>query len=113
MSVLKKKSRLFVWAKNSLQLANKLEFGYGLDFPVLFREIRETTYHVATNICGNTCVMKRILSNGVTSIQWIKSCHKNDMTTRHITLGYWRLTSSRRLWQRYIFCCKTVEIIRQ
>ena len=33
-----------------------------------------------------------ILSYDVAIIQWITSCHKNRMTTRYITLGYWRVT---------------------
>ena len=32
----KKTSLLTVWDKNNLKFANKLEFGYGLDFLVLF-----------------------------------------------------------------------------
>ena len=33
------------------------------------------------------------LSYDVAVIQWITSCHKKRMTTRYITLGYWRVTS--------------------
>ena len=33
------------------------------------------------------------LSYDVAVIQWLTSCHKNRMTTRYITLGYWRVTS--------------------
>ena len=33
------------------------------------------------------------LSYDVAVIQWLTSCHKNRMTTRYITLGYWHVTS--------------------
>ena len=38
-------------------------------------------------------VMEICLSYDVAVIQWLTSCHKNRMTTRYITLGYWRVTS--------------------
>ena len=44
------------------------------------------------------------LSYDVAVIQWLTSCHKNRMTTRYITLGYWRVTSWCCPWQRYVFC---------
>ena len=50
------------------------------------------------NYNANQC-----LSYDVAVIQWITSCHKNRMTTRYITLGYWRVTSWCRPWQRYVF----------
>ena len=36
---------------------------------------------------------QRTLNKDVAVIQWLTSCHKNRMTTRYITLGYWRVTS--------------------
>ena len=33
--------------------------------------------------------MKCVLSYDIAIIQWITSCHKKDMTTHYITLGYW------------------------
>ena len=33
------------------------------------------------------------LSYDVAVIQWLTSCHKNRMTTRYITLSYWRVKS--------------------
>ena len=49
------------------------------------------------------------LSYDVAVIQWLTSCHKNLMTTRYITLGYWRVTSWRCPWQRYVFCWNNVN----
>ena len=43
------------------------------------------------------------LSYDAAVIQWITSCHKNRMTTRYITLGYWRVMSWCRPWQCYVF----------
>ena len=43
------------------------------------------------------------LSYDVAVIQWLRSCHKNHMTTCCITLGYWRITSWCRLPQHYVF----------
>ena len=42
------------------------------------------------------------LSYNVAVIQWLTSCHKNRMTTRYITLGYWRVTSWCHPWQRFL-----------
>ena len=38
-------------------------------------------------------LLNTLLSYDVAVIQWLTSCHKNRMTTRYITLGYWRVTS--------------------
>ena len=38
-------------------------------------------------------LIDQYLSYDVAVIQWLTSCHKNCMTTRYITLGYWRVTS--------------------
>ena len=52
---------------------------------------------------------KSYLSYDVAVIQWITSCHKNRMTTRYITLGYWRVTSWCRPWQRSVFYWNNVN----
>ena len=54
-----------------------------------------------------TCLCIPYLSYDVAVIRWIMSCHKNRMTTRYITLGYWRVTSWCRPWQRYVFFWNT------
>ena len=38
-------------------------------------------------------IMTICLSYDVAVFQWLTSCRKNHMTTRYITLGYWRVTS--------------------
>ena len=50
------------------------------------------------------------LSYDVAVIQWLTLCHKNRMTTRYITLGYWRVTSWCCPWQRYVFYWNNVNI---
>ena len=52
---------------------------------------------------------KQSLSFDVAVIQWITSCHKNRMTTRYITLGYWHVTSWCRPWQRNVFYWNNVN----
>ena len=40
-------------------------------------------------------VFKMFILGGISSVIWFHgdaSCHKNRMTTRYITLGYWRVT---------------------
>ena len=61
------------------------------------------------NWVGFTAVLYLVLSYDVAVIQWITSCHKNRMTTRYITLGYWRVTSWCRPWQRYVFFWNNVN----
>ena len=46
-------------------------------------------YHLFNTIRDNN----KNLSYDVAVIQWLTSCHKNHMTTRYITLGYWCVTS--------------------
>ena len=54
------------------------------------------------------CLTYFALSYDVAVIQWLTSCHKNRMTTRYITLGYWLLHIKVRL--PVLLCVvKTVE----
>ena len=57
------------------------------------KNVNLTTFQFFTRlICASASVNNR-LSYDVAVIQWLTSCHKNRMTTRYITLGYWRVTS--------------------
>ena len=49
------------------------------------------------------------LSYDVAVIQWLTPCHKNRMTTRYITHGYWRLMPWCRPWQHYVFFWNNVS----
>ena len=59
---------------------------------MVLKALMNSVYDASGFVLHCTCLMV-IYHYDVAVIQWITSWHKNRMTIRYITLGYWRVTS--------------------
>ena len=58
------------------------------------------SYEITTNVRSSIYIAV---------IQWLTSCHKNRMTPRYITLGYWYVAPWCRRWRPYVYYWNNVN----